>query len=118
MQLNRPYYPSETLDRVAQCLASGKTSGDGPFTQWCERFLEKEFGFGKTLLTASCTAALEMAALLTVTEGDEVILPSYTFVSTANAFALRGARLKFADCLPGIPNLDPAAAEKLITPKT
>jgi dTDP-4-amino-4,6-dideoxygalactose transaminase len=85
----------------------------------CQDFFEKKFGFKKVFLTTSCTDALEMAAILCdIQPGDEVIIPSYTFVSTANAFLLRGAKVRFADTLPGYPNIDPASVSDLITPKT
>src|SRR5690606_35795229 len=89
------------------------------FTKKCHEFFEERFGFNKALLTTSCTDALEMAAiLLNITEGDEVILPSFTFVSTANAFALRGAKLVFIDSCDDNPNLNPDLIEELITPRT
>ncbi len=89
------------------------------FTRNCEQFFEQKFGFGKTLLTPSCTHALEMAALLlNIQPGDEVIMPSYTFVSTANAFALRGAKIVFADSCADHPNIDANEVTKLVTPKT
>jgi dTDP-4-amino-4,6-dideoxygalactose transaminase len=82
-------------------------------------FFEQRYGFGKCLLTSSCTDALEMAAiLLDIQPGDEVIMPSYTFVSTANAFVLRGAKIVFADSGPDHPNIDATQLESLITPKT
>jgi dTDP-4-amino-4,6-dideoxygalactose transaminase len=94
-------------------------AGNGYFTHKCQRFFEKRFNFHKCLLTNSCTDALEMAALLAgIKPGDEVILPSFTFTSTANAFLLRGARLVFADVLDDIPNIDPVQIEALITPAT
>jgi dTDP-4-amino-4,6-dideoxygalactose transaminase len=96
-----------------------KISGDGIFTKKCHTFLEEKYGFLKCLLTTSCTDALEMAAILIdIQAGDEVIMPSYTFVSTANAFVLRGAKIIFADSLPDHPNFDVSKIEALITPKT
>ena len=97
----------------------GQISGNGAYTKKCHQFFERRFHFGKALLTTSCSDALEMAAILSeVGPGDEVIMPSFTFVSTANAFLLRGASLVFADVEPGYPNLDPSEVEKLITPRT
>ena len=116
---NKPYLHGQELKYIRQSIASGKISGDGIFTKKCHDFFEKKYNFQKTLLTTSCTDALEMAAiLLNIKEGDEVILPSFTFVSTANAFALRGANLVFADSCADNPNIDPAQIEALITPKT
>ena len=96
-----------------------KLSGNGDFTKKCQRFFEEKYGFRKCLLTSSCTDALEMAAILADIEpGDEVIVPSYTFVSTANAFVLRGAKIVFSDSHKQQPNLDETSLESLITPKT
>jgi dTDP-4-amino-4,6-dideoxygalactose transaminase len=104
---------------IAQALEIGHISGDGRFTMKCHELLEKELGVGKALLTTSCTHALEMAALLLdVGSGDEVIVPSFTFVSTANAFALRGARPVFCDIRPDTLNIDHGKLESLITPHT
>jgi dTDP-4-amino-4,6-dideoxygalactose transaminase len=100
-------------------VATGKISGDGLFTKKCQEFFETRYGFAKTLLTTSCTDALEMAAILcNIQPEDEVIAPSYTFVSTVNAFVLRGAKIVFADCEAARPNIDAAAIEALITPRT
>jgi dTDP-4-amino-4,6-dideoxygalactose transaminase len=116
---NKPYLHGRELVYIAQSVASGKISGDGIFTKKCHDFFESKYSFKKTLLTTSCTDALEMAAiLLNIQEGDEVILPSFTFVSTANAFALRGAKLIFADSYDNNPNIDPEQIEILITPRT
>jgi len=116
---NRPYIGGKEQGYIEQVLASRKLSGDGEFTQKCHEWFEKKYGFKRALLTTSCTAALEMCAiLLDIKPGDEVILPSYTFVSTANAFALRGAKLKFADSLPEHPNIDPEEIARLITSRT
>lgn len=116
---NKPYLHGRELDYIAQSVASGKISGDGVFTKKCHDFFENKYQFAKTLLTTSCTDALEMAAiLLNIKEGDEVILPSFTFVSTANAFALRGARLVFADSSDDSPNISPDEIEALITERT
>src|SRR5882724_6628431 len=104
---------------IAQALEAGHISGDGRFTMKCHELLEKELGVNKALLTTSCTHALEMAALLLdVGRGDEVIVPAFTFVSTANAFALRGARLVFCDIRADTLNIDEGKLESLITPRT
>ncbi len=95
---NKPFMTGRELDYIQQAVASGKISGNGGFTRRCHAFMKERFGFRSTLLTSSCTDALEMSALLSDIEpGDEVIMPSFTFVSTANAFVLRGARVVFAD---------------------
>jgi len=100
-------------------MANRKFSGDGEFTRKCHDWFEKRYGFKKALLTTSCTDALEMCAiLLNIKPGDEVILPSYTFVSTANAFELRGATIRFADSMTNNPNVDAEQIAKLITPRT
>lgn len=104
---------------MEQALASGHISGDGPFTHKCHAFLERALGVQKALLTTSCTHALEMAALLLdIQLGDEVIIPSFTFVSTVNAFVLRGAKPVFVDVRPDTLNLDETQLEHLITPNT
>lgn len=116
---NRPTVLGSEPDLIREVLASECWSGNGPLTRRCQDFFRTRYGSARALLTGSCTDALEMAALLTgVGPGDEVILPSFTFVSTANAFALRGATLRFADSQPEHPNLDPAQVEALITPRT
>jgi dTDP-4-amino-4,6-dideoxygalactose transaminase len=116
---NKPYLAGNELTYIAQAVSSGKLSGDGAFTKKCHKFFEDKYGFQKCLLTNSCTAALEMAAILIdIKEGDEVIMPSYTFVSTANAFALRGARIIFCDSRPDHPGMDESKIEELITPRT
>lgn len=116
---NKPYLHGKELLYIAQAVASGKISGDGVFTKKCSEFFSTKFGFHSSLLTTSCTDALEMAAiLLEIQLGDEVILPSYTFVSTANAFVLRGAKLVFVDSCADNPNIDPSKIQELITPKT
>jgi len=116
---NRPCLAGNEYKYIAQAIANGHASGDGPFTRKCHEFLERELGVPRVLLTTSCTHALEMAALL-LDSGpeDEVIVPSFTFVSTANAFALRGARLVFADIRPDTLNLDESRLESLITART
>lgn len=116
---NKPYLTGKEAHYLYQTVFSGKISGDGVFTKKCHGFFEERYGIGKALLTTSCTDALEMAAILVdIKPGDEVILPSYTFVSTANAFVLRGARLVFADSEEQTPNLDVDKLESLITPRT
>jgi len=116
---NRPCLEGKEYEYIAQAIANGHASGDGPFTRKCHELLERELGAARVLLTTSCTHALEMAALLLdCGPEDEVIVPSFTFVSTANAFALRGARIVFADIRPDTLNLDEERLESLITPHT
>lgn len=116
---NKPHLIGTELTYLTRALAGGHLSGDGPFTRQCHEWLERYAGGGKALLTHSCTAALEMAALLAGVEpGDEVILPSYTFVSTANAFVLRGAVPVFVDIREDSLNLDERLIEAAITPRT
>ena len=104
---------------IRQAVAGGKISGNGEFTHRCQEFFEKKYGFRKCLLTTSGTDALEMAAILTgVGPGDEVIVPSYTFVSTALAFIRCGAKVVFADSRADEPNIDASKIEELITPRT
>lgn len=116
---NRPYLTGLEIGYIQDAVACGKLSGNGKYTQLCHRWMEKRYGFGKCLLTSSCTNALEMAALLlNIQPGDEVIMPSYTFVSTANAFVLRGARIVFADSASDHPNMDVNQLPALLTPRT
>jgi dTDP-4-amino-4,6-dideoxygalactose transaminase len=116
---NRPYTTGLESRYLQDALANRKFSGDGVFTDKCHAELERQLGAGKALLTTSCTDALEAAAILCdIKAGDEVIMPSYTFVSTANAFALRGATIKFVDSLATHPNMDHTAVEALISPRT
>ena len=116
---NKPYLTGRETDYIREAVESGKISGDGGFTKRCHEFFEQRFGFRKCLLTTSCTDALEMAALLiNIQPGDEVIMPSYTFVSTSNAFVLRGARIVFCDSRTDHPGMDEDLIEQLITPKT
>jgi dTDP-4-amino-4,6-dideoxygalactose transaminase len=116
---NKPYLSGNEIEYIRQAVASGKISGDGMFTKRCHHYFEERYGFGKALLTTSCTDALEMAAILCdLQPGDEVIAPSYTFVSTVNAFVLRGAKIVFADSEAATPNLDVSLLESLVTPRT
>ena len=116
---NKPYISGKEFEYIQEAIKIEKLSGNGIFTSKCHEFFEGRYGFKKTLLTHSCTAALEMAALLLdIKAGDEVVMPSYTFVSTANAFLLRGARIIFADSNEKNPNVDPAHVRSLITKKT
>jgi dTDP-4-amino-4,6-dideoxygalactose transaminase len=116
---NKPYLTGKELVYIEDAVKKGKISGNGYYTQLCQDFFERNYGFHKCLLTTSCTDALEMAALLIdIKEGDEVIMPSYTFVSTANAFVLRGATIIFADSRSDHPGIDEDRIEALITKKT
>ena len=116
---NRPHVAPEALSYLQQAMGSPRHSGDGPFTQRSQRLLSGHLGGADVLLTTSCTHALEMAALLLdIGPDDEVIVPSFTFVSTANAFALRGAKIVFADIRQDTLNLDETRLEGLVTPKT
>lgn len=116
---NKPFLTGKETQYIEDAVYSGKISGNGLYTKKCQEFFENKWGFTKTLLTTSCTDALEMAALLCdVGPGDEVIAPSYTFVSTVNPFLLRGANIVFADSENDTPNIDPESIEALITEKT
>lgn len=116
---NKPYLSGNELLYIEEAIARGKISGDGFFSKKCQDFFEKKYGFKKCLLTTSCTDALEMAALLLdIKEGDEIIAPSFTFVSTVNAFVLRGAKIIFCDSQANHPNIDAEKIEALITPRT
>lgn len=116
---NKPYMTGKELWYISQAHASGHLAGDGQFTKKCSAWLEQRIGCQKALLTHSCTAALEMAAILAdIQPGDEVIMPSYTFVSTANAFVLRGGVPVFVDIRPDTLNIDEAKIEAAITPRT
>ena len=116
---NKPYLTGKEMQYIEEAVKSGKISGNGLFTKKCQEFFEKEFGFKKTLLTTSCTDGLEMAAILAdIKEGDEVIVPSFTFVSTALAFVRQGADIVFADSYSDNPNIDADQIEALITEKT
>jgi dTDP-4-amino-4,6-dideoxygalactose transaminase len=116
---NKPYMTGRELEYIAEAVQAGHLSGDGQFTRRCHTFLEETLGVPKALLTTNCTHALEMAALLLdIQPGDEVIVPSFTFVSTVNAFVLRGAKPVFIDIRPDTLNLDETQLERLITPRT
>lgn len=116
---NKPFMTGKELWYISQAHHRGMLAGDGHFTRECHRWLERQTGCHKALLTHSCTAALEMAALLAdIQPGDEVIMPSYTFVSTANAFVLRGGVPVFVDIRPDTLNLDERLIEAAITPRT
>jgi dTDP-4-amino-4,6-dideoxygalactose transaminase len=116
---NKPYLSGEELIYISESISSGKISGDGIFSKKCQLFFENKYGFGKSLLTTSCTDALEMSAiLLNIMPGDEVIVPSFTFVTTASAFVLRGAKIVFVDSQKNNPNINVSQIEALITKKT
>jgi dTDP-4-amino-4,6-dideoxygalactose transaminase len=116
---NKPYLTGSETGYILDAVTSGKISGNGKYTQLCQSYFQNRYGFLKCLLTTSCTDALEMAAiLLDIQPGDEVIVPSFTFVSTANAFVLRGAKIVFADSMSTHPNMDADSLEELITPRT
>jgi dTDP-4-amino-4,6-dideoxygalactose transaminase len=116
---NKPFLIGSELKYIEKAVKSGKISGNGIYTKKCQQFFENKYGLKKCLLTTSCTDALEMAAILAeIKEGDEVIIPSYTFVSTALAFVRQGAKIVFADSYPDDPNIDADKIEALITSKT
>ena len=116
---NKPYITGSEKKYLTDAVNSGKISGNGKFTKQCHDYFENSFGFEKCLLTSSCTDALEMCAILiNIQPGDEVIMPSYTFVSTANAFVLRGAKIVFCDSRKDHPGMDEELIELLITTKT
>jgi dTDP-4-amino-4,6-dideoxygalactose transaminase len=116
---NKPFACGNEFDFIKDAIQRRHLSGNGIFTNKCHQFLKERYGYKKCLLTTSCTDALEMCAiLLNIQKDDEVIMPSFTFVSTANAFMLRGAKIILADSEPNNPNIDAASVEKLITPKT
>ena len=113
---NKPYLTGKEVEYIAEAQAMGQLAGDGEFTQRCNAWLEENTGCHKSLLTHSCTAALEMAALLAeIQPGDEIIMPSYTFVSPANAFVLRGGVPVFVDIRPDTLNIDENLIEAKIT---
>lgn len=116
---NKIYTTGSEIKNIAKAIQFGKLAGDGKFTQQVQKFFEERYGFERPLLTTSCTDALEMSAILSNIDSEsEVIMPSYTFVSTANAFALRGAKIVFADSEQITPNIDSTKIEALITSKT
>lgn len=116
---NKPYLTGKETHYIYQAVSTGKISGNGVFTKKCQQFLEEKYGFKKVLLTTSCTDALEMCAILCDLEpGDEVIVPSYTFVSSALAFVREGCKIIFADSMAVNPNIDAEKLEELITPRT
>lgn len=116
---NKPYLTGKELDYINDAVTRGKISGNGFYTQKCQEFFQEKYGFRKCLLTSSCTDALEMAAILcNIQPGDEVLIPSYTFVSTANAFVLRGAKIVFVDSHKDFPGIDERTIESLITRQT
>lgn len=116
---NKPFCTGKELIYIEDVIKSQKISGNGGFTHACQHFLEEKYGIKKCLLTTSCTDALEMCAMLAnIKKGDEVIVPSYTFVSTALAFVRQGAKIIYADSQKGNPNIDAATIENLITEKT
>ena len=116
---NLPHLTGKEAHYIYQAVYNGKLSGNGEFTKRCQRFFEEKYGFKKCLLTTSCTDALEMAAILCgIQPGDEVVVPSYTFVSSALAFVRQGAKIVFADSMKRNPNIDSELIESLITPKT
>lgn len=116
---NKPYIIGKELYYIAQAVLSGKISGDGIFTMKCNKFIEDRYSIKKVLLTTSCSSALDMSAILfNINQGDEVILPSYTFVSTANSFLVRGAKLKFIDIREDTLNIDEEKIECAITSRT
>ena len=116
---NKPYLSGKESEYILDAVRSGHISGNGKYTKRCHEFIENRFAISRGLLTTSCTDALEMTAiLLNIKEGDEIIVPSYTFVSTANAFVLRGAKIVFADSRSDCPNIDENLLEQLVTDRT
>ena len=116
---NKPFLTGNESIYINEVISSGRLSGNGKYTHLCQDFFCNTFGFKKCFLTTSCTDALELAAILIdIKPGDEIILPSYTFVSSANAFILRGAKVVFADSNKLNPNIDTHQIESLITSKT
>ena len=116
---NRPHITGQEQGYIQDAIKRGHISGNGHYTKKCHEFFQNRYGFRKCLLTTSCTDALEMAAILIdIQPGDEVIMPSFTFVSTANAFVLRGAKIVFCDSRSDHPGMDEDQVETLITPRT
>ena len=119
IRFNKPFVAGGEIEQVARCVSNSETAGDGWFSRQCQRLLQEQFQAANALLTTSCTAALEMAALLCeLKPGHEVIMPSYTFASTANAFLLRGATLRFVDVRPDTLNLDERQLSAAVTART
>ena len=119
IDFNRPPFVGKELEYIKEAVDRGKLCGDGEFTRRCSKWMQDRFGVSHVLLTTSCTHALEMASYLCdLKEGDEVIMPSYTFVSTADAFVLRGARIVFVDIHPETMNMDETKIEAAITDRT
>ena len=119
ISFNKPYLTGNETKYISDAVNKGHISGNGPYTKKCQSFFENKYSFNKTLLTTSCTDALEMCAiLLNIKQNDEIIMPSYTFVSTANAFVREGAKIIFADSKANHPNIDENKIEELITNKT
>jgi dTDP-4-amino-4,6-dideoxygalactose transaminase len=116
---NKPYLTGKETTYITEAVQSGRISGNGAYTYLCQNYFQNQYSFLKTLLTTSCSDALEMAAILmNIKPGDEVIVPSYTFVSTANAFVREGAKIVFCDSRPDHPGIDESKLEELISPKT
>lgn len=116
---NKPYLTGKEMHYMYDAVYTGKLSGNGKYTKKCQQYFQDKYNIKKCLLTTSCTDALEMSAILAnIKEGDEVIMPSYTFVSTANAFVLRGATIKFADSRKDHPGIDEGSIESLVNDKT
>ena len=116
---NRPFIVGKELFYISQAVINGHLAGDGRFTRLCNEWMERRFGAKKALLTTSCTSALDIAAILCdIKPGDEVIMPAFTFVSTANAFVLRGARIRFIDIRADTLNMDENRIEAAITRRT
>ncbi len=116
---NKPYFTGKETDYIKSAVEKGHISGNGYYTKLCQKYFEEKFGFRKSILTTSCTDALEMAAILCdIQPGDEIIAPSYTFVSTVNAFILRGAKIVFCDSREDHPGIDENKIKELITSKT
>ena len=119
IDFNRPHLTGKETEYIRQAVADGKISGNGAFSKRCQQFFEERYGFRKCLLTTSCTDALVMAAIFcAIQPGDELIVPSYTFVSSALAFVREGAKIVFADSMAENPNIDAEKLEALITPRT
>ena len=116
---NKPFLSGDEIDYIKMAVASGKISGDGVYTEKCHRFLEERYHFGKALLTTSCTDALEMVAILAdITPGDEIIAPSFTFVSSVNPFLMRGGKIVFCDVKGDYPCINENTIESLVTSRT